>query len=120
MNNSPQVVGDVANVLGAPNQRGGVEEASWTSASLFSPLFRKSFKFTVIFYAKCRSSLFFSGSASTNIGELRKYPAFSVGENFSPDTAGHMALIPMRTAASPGGSQSEALSTRAFYIDKDG
>jgi hypothetical protein len=43
-----------------------------------------------------------------------EYPAFSVGENFSPDTDGHVALIPMLTAASPGGSQSEPLFTRAF------
>jgi hypothetical protein len=35
-----------------------------------------------------------------------EYPAFSVGENFSPDTAGHMALIPMWTAALPGGQDS--------------
>jgi hypothetical protein len=33
---------------------------------------------------------------------------------FSLDTAGHMALIPMRTDAIPGGSQSEPLFTRAF------
>jgi hypothetical protein len=39
-------------------------------------------------------------------------PAFSVGENFSPDTAGHMALISMQTAASP--RQSEPLFTHAF------
>jgi hypothetical protein len=43
-----------------------------------------------------------------------EYPAIPVGENFSPYTAGHMAVIPMRTAASPGGSQSEPLFTRAF------
>jgi hypothetical protein len=49
-----------------------------------------------------------------------EYPEFSVGESFSPDTAGHMALIPVWTAASPGGSQSEPLFTRAFYIDKGG
>jgi hypothetical protein len=39
-------------------------------------------------------------------------------ENLSPDRAGHMDLILMRTAASPGGSQSEPLFTRAFYVDK--
>jgi hypothetical protein len=43
-----------------------------------------------------------------------EFPAFSVGENFSPATAGHMTIIPMRSAASPGGSQSEPLFTRAF------
>jgi hypothetical protein len=36
-----------------------------------------------------------------NLSRHAEYPAFSVGENFSPDTAGHMALIPMRTAARP-------------------
>jgi hypothetical protein len=46
-----------------------------------------------------------------------EYPAFSVGENFSPDTAGHMAFIPLRTAASSGGSQSEPSFIRAFQID---
>jgi hypothetical protein len=30
-----------------------------------------------------------------------EYPAFSVGENFSSDTAGHMALIPMRARRQP-------------------
>jgi hypothetical protein len=43
-----------------------------------------------------------------------EYPAFSVGQNFSQDTAGHIALMPVRTAASPGCSQSEPLFTRAF------
>jgi hypothetical protein len=41
-----------------------------------------------------------------------EYPALSVGENFSPCTAGHMALIPMRTTASPGGSQSTVVYPR--------
>jgi hypothetical protein len=36
-----------------------------------------------------------------------EYPAFSVGENFSPDTAGHMpsnlcGLLPRPEAANPG------------------
>jgi hypothetical protein len=54
------------------------------------------------------------------IGKYRRndhqaeYPAFSAGENFSPDTVGHMSLIPMRTAAAPGGSHSEPLFARAF------
>jgi hypothetical protein len=43
-----------------------------------------------------------------------EYPAFSVGENLSPDTAGHMAHILMRTTASPGGSLSEPLFTERF------
>jgi hypothetical protein len=43
-----------------------------------------------------------------------EYPAFSVGANFSPDTAEHIALKPMQTSASPGGSQSEPLFTRTF------
>jgi hypothetical protein len=38
-----------------------------------------------------------------------EYPPFSAGANYSPDTAGHMALKLMRITDSPGGSQSELL-----------
>jgi hypothetical protein len=50
-----------------------------------------------------------------NIFLHAEYLAFSGGENFSPDTASHKALIiPMQTAALPGGIQSEPLFTRTF------
>jgi hypothetical protein len=39
-----------------------------------------------------------------------------VWANFSPDTAGHMALKPMWTAASPRGGQSESLFVCAFLV----
>jgi hypothetical protein len=38
--------------------------------------------------------------------EHSEYPAFSVGANFSPNTAGHIAPKPMQTTASHRGSQS--------------
>jgi hypothetical protein len=47
-----------------------------------------------------------------HVKDHAEYQAFSIGEKFSPaDTAGHMAFIPMRTAASPGGSQSLFICT---------
>jgi hypothetical protein len=40
-----------------------------------------------------------------NMPNIRRF----VSEQASPDTAGHMALKPMRTSTSPGDSQSEML-----------
>jgi hypothetical protein len=52
------------------------------------------------------SRVFYGNPISHQVSHT-EYPAFYVGENFSPDTAGHMALISIWTATSLRGSQSE-------------